>query len=320
MAILRGIGKRIKEWLRDRVPYFLLLRVYYVIHERRYRRLFEEARRRAGFSSLETLDLSTVKRSDTLFILGSGASINRISAEAWRVIGEHDSVGFNFWLFHPFVPTMYFVEGGRPGPYDHRILQAIAARASDYRDVVKVITDIAAEGHQYIFDLDPGFRPKLYVAETVPLVARSESELRRGISFLKRSGTFDRSDRIASLFKHTGTLSTMIVLGAKLGYRRLVLCGVDLTAAASFYQDPVLFPASADLVTSPPNQKHLTLTRHSWGTMPVDAVVRELKAQILDPAGIELLVENPHSALASFLPVADAECFVRLASPKGTAV
>ncbi len=320
MATLGAIGRRIKEWLRDRVPHFLLLRVYYFIHERKYRPLHEQARRRVGLPSLQTFDFRTLKRSDTLFILGSGASINRISQERWRIIAEHDSVGFNFWLFHPFVPTMYFTESGPPGPYDHRILQAIAARASDYHNVLKVIMDIAAEGPQYMDDMDARFRPKLYVAETVPLVARSERELRRGISFLKRSGTFDRSDRIASLFKHTGTLSTMITLGAKLGYRRLVLCGVDLTTARYFYQDPMLFPGSADLVTTPPNQKHLTLTRHSWGTMPVDAVVRELKVQILDPAGIELLVENPQSALASFLPIADAEYFARLASPKGTAV
>ncbi len=317
MAILRGIGKRIKEWLRDQVPYFLLLRLYYLIHQRKYHPLYEQARRRGGFAALETFDFATLKRSDTLFILGSGASINRISQERWRVIAEHDSVGFNLWLFHPFVPTMYFTEGGPPGRYDARILQVIATRASAYRNVLKVVTDIAIEGHQYIFDFDSGFRQKLYVAETMPLVARCEPELRRGIAFLRAAGAFDRSDRIGSLFKHTGSLSTMIALGAKLGYRRLVLCGVDLTTAAYFYQDPVLFPASADLVTTPPQQKHLTLTRHSWGTMPIDAVVRELKSQVLDPAGIELLVENPQSALASFLPVATSDCFARLAAGTG---
>lgn len=319
MAILLGsVGKRIKEWLRDQVPYFVLLRLYYLIHERKYRPLYERARRRAGLPSLETFDFAALKRSDTLFILGSGASINRISPERWRVIAEHDSVGFNLWLFHPFVPTMYFVEGGRPGRYDDRILQAISARASHYHSVLKVVMDIGVEGPQYIYDVDPRFRSNLFAAETVPLVARSEAELRRGIQFLRATGAFERTDRIVSLFKHTGTLTTMIVLGAKLGYRRLVLCGVDLTTAEYFYQDPALFPATADLVTTPPNQKHLTLTRHSWGTMPVDAAVRELKAQILDPAGIELLVENPHSALASFLPIATADYFARLS--RGTAV
>jgi len=89
----------------------------------------------------------------------------------------------------------------------------------------------------------------------------------------------------------------MITLGVCMGYRKIVLCGVDLTRAEYFYQDPVLYPETAQLEYMPRTGKHFTLTRYAWGTMPIDEVVAELKQQVLDPAGVELYVENRSSAL-----------------------
>ncbi len=82
-----------------------------------------------------------------------------------------------------------------------------------------------------------------------------------------------------------------------MGYRKIVLCGVDLTRAEYFYQDPALYPETAELEYMPRAGKHMTLTRYAWGTMPIDEVVAEMKQQVLDPAGIELYVENRSSAL-----------------------
>ena len=50
------------------------------------------------------------KKSDTLFILGSGSTINKISDKQWGKIDDHDSIGFNFWLVHDFVPDFFKFE------------------------------------------------------------------------------------------------------------------------------------------------------------------------------------------------------------------
>ena len=52
------------------------------------------------------------KNSDTLFILGSGESINSI--KIWDKIRKHDSVGFNYFIFNDFVPNFYIFESTYP--------------------------------------------------------------------------------------------------------------------------------------------------------------------------------------------------------------
>ena len=63
-----------------------------------------------GLQPLASLDLPRFKRSDTLVVLGSGSSINRLDERALSFIRSNDSLGFNFWLLHDLVPTYYMVE------------------------------------------------------------------------------------------------------------------------------------------------------------------------------------------------------------------
>ena len=70
---------------------------------------FLRQRRCQSEISAKKWNLSSYKQSDTLFILGSGGSIATCSDKQWETIGKHDSIGFNFWLLHEFVPT-YFTE------------------------------------------------------------------------------------------------------------------------------------------------------------------------------------------------------------------
>src|SRR5262249_36622754 len=92
------------------LPYPLLLRFYYAWYFSRKLTRFERTRLSLGITRLSWVDLSQHRRSETLFILGSGPSINQISEERWRFIASHDSVGVNMWLYHRFVPTFYVVE------------------------------------------------------------------------------------------------------------------------------------------------------------------------------------------------------------------
>src|SRR5271155_5733125 len=104
----------------------------------------EYSRRRLGIRRFLDLDLSIVKRSDTLFILASGSSINKISPARWDMIAQHDSIGFNFWPIHPFVPNMYFVETISTNyPQMFEVFCRLARhRAKDYASVIKVVTEL----------------------------------------------------------------------------------------------------------------------------------------------------------------------------------
>ncbi|GAC24892.1 hypothetical protein GMES_2597 [Paraglaciecola mesophila KMM 241] len=59
-------------------------------------------------------DLKNVKRSsDTIFILGCGASINDLSKSDWAIVNQHDSIGVNYFYAHSFRPTFHMIELGQ---------------------------------------------------------------------------------------------------------------------------------------------------------------------------------------------------------------
>jgi hypothetical protein len=52
------------------------------------------------------------KKSDTVFILGSGASVKDISKNQWSKISEHDTIAFNWFVYQDFIPIDYYIVKG----------------------------------------------------------------------------------------------------------------------------------------------------------------------------------------------------------------
>ncbi len=295
------------------LPYPQMIRLYYLYYLAAYLPAYEFTRVRARLPRLAQVDLEKFKASDTLFILGSGASINRISRERWEAIARCDTIGFNFWLYHWFVPRMYFFESAGAGDaFRHemmrRFLQISARRGGDYRDTVKVVMDLVQPGRQYVYDLPEAWRENLYAAYLVPAVAKTDQQLATTVALLKRHGVFAPRSRMNFIFKHGATLVALVTLGARMGYKRIVLCGIDLTRAEYFYQDPQLYPETKDLSFIQRSATHATLRGNTW-IRPVDATLLELQRQVLEPAGIDLYVEHSGSALYPRIPLAPPELF-----------
>jgi len=59
----------------------------------------------------ESAGLNT-RADGTLFIFGSGSSINNLGIYDWEKINSHCSIGINLWIVHPFEPTYLMIEGG----------------------------------------------------------------------------------------------------------------------------------------------------------------------------------------------------------------
>lgn len=250
--------------------------------------------------------LRSVKRTDTVFVLGSGSSINLIGPSRWKTIQRYDSIGLNFWLFHDFVPTIYYFELVESHETDIiRQFTAVANKASSrYRATFK----IASEFHNGLMLLDglsDEFRENLCAHLSVPVYIDNDVQLSTSIKLLKLCGIFGQRTAPHNLFKHAGSLSTVISMAAIMNYRRIVLCGIDLTSPAYFYQDTALYPGVGSFQSSIPTAKHESLVPGLYRcAYPVDKIVAELKKEILDPLGIEIYVENNNSALYPNIPVA----------------
>lgn len=292
----------------QKLPYPLFLRFYYAWLIRNTLRA-EYVRRKAGLPLLNFEALRKQKRRDILFILGCGPSINQISAERWKAISRHDTLGVNFWLYHPFVPTFYSAESISYDSRDtasRRLVEASNRRGLEYANTIKIISHLDEPGRQYIFDLSAGFRRNLYAVHILPVPARNEREFEYCVRYLIHKGAFDAGGGTRALVKHGQSLTLLLTLAIRLRYRKVVLCGIDMNSIDHFYDDPDLYPeakwAKPASSTYGYDEKFLWCIRQS-------SSVYAMKRLLLDPAEIELYVENCTSALWPRIPEAPASLF-----------
>jgi hypothetical protein len=308
MNIVRSMAKHL--------PHPLLSRLYHHVRVREESVRIAKVSALTGLPLLETLNLSNLRKSDTLFILGSAWSINNIPAERWQIIGRHDSIGINFWPAHPFVPRFFHFENmtydEHPAMYC-ALLNLFKRRAEAYANTIKIVTEVVAIGQrQMVFELPDRMRRNLYLGFSIPVVARNEEELRTGVRYMRSQGAFGPRTRIQWLFKYGGSLTAMLALAVLMGYRRVILCGVDLNKQNYFYQDPELYPEYANWEFVSRTEVHRTARRLPW-LMPSQSAVHIFKELVLQPANIELFVESPDSTLYPQVSLAAQTLFDELA-------
>ena len=280
------------------------------------RRSFERAeqvlvRRTLGVPPLSQLDLASVKQSETLFILGSGQSIGGLTKGQFQAIESKDSLGFNFWVAHPFVPTMLLIYPGghRDRATYQRYWSVLDEKAENYQKCLKIISDLSRDSIPFIEGLPEAFRTGLYAVERRFPFARTEAELRTEISKMVRRGKLTshrNSLRANRLFKYGNSLSATLSLAATMEYERIILCGVDLLDRRYFYEDAEKFPLMAGYNGSslaPAGEQHPTLTRSSPNMLTVLETVSILHEVLFKPRNVQLFVQHAESALASILPV-----------------
>ena len=303
------INRLLKD-LSRRAPYPAVLAAYYA---RYWLPQLVDARRSAatvGIPWFWELDPKSLKTSDTVFILGSGESINQISEAQWSIIKSHDSIGFNFWPVHSHVPTLYMFEAinhhyadGWGREVISKYVEMAAAR-EDYRDVPKLISDYRVARRYHWDQLPEHWKENCFHLPTIPTLTRNAEELRFAISALKRLGIFGRqqsSRRV--LFKYRATLSLAYSFALYLGYRDVVLCGFDMKHSRYFYQDETRYPHFSGFTSSPPMQGGHASVAPVPEMMPVDEVVLEMQRQLGNEDLGVLYCDRSESGFSSRLPV-----------------
>jgi hypothetical protein len=156
-------------------------------------------------------------------------------------------------------------------------------------------------GTQTFENLPPAFKQNVFAAHKVEAPARNEAELVRALHYLQGRGAFQVKGRFSSLLKYAGSLTSTLVFALKLGYKRVVLCGIDLKTPEYFFQDRRIYPDSWEPPVAKRKERHDTDLPLTW-RLPATRAVAVIKQQVLDPAGMELYVESQDSALWPMLP------------------
>ena len=287
------------------------LRRHIMAREARQERTFVRAQAaRAGVKSFSLDEASPLlgpsSEIDTFFVLGSGASIEELSPENFDEIALQRSIGINNWAIHPFVPDGFSFESV-PQVGDGRDLPR-ALQLLDRRDILEkqpsilVLRPGTREGLLNLGHTPQALAPKIRFYGRVTPATRMESNLARDIeSFFRHI-----SSRQSEIVIDSGaSVVRMVTLGILLGFRRIVLAGVDLNGSPYFWEkNPTYLEGlSGPLpVNNQPSGFHET-TRTGTRPFSVVTMVKALANYFCSEHDGQLLVSSKNSVLSEFLPV-----------------
>ncbi|MDD5640718.1 MAG: hypothetical protein PHX53_03650 [Syntrophales bacterium] len=257
------------------------------------------------------------KTSDTIFILGSGSSISSYSQRHWDIIQRHDSIGFNFWPVHDFVPTYYQVE--LPQASLNRVAtvaKILNIKQRDYQNVPIFLktTHITSSRKDTFFNtLNKDYISRIYVSRMIPIPGLAIETKRKSIELLKRLGYFDASKQCNSVTGWASSVTDLLHIAVKFGYKNIILCGVDLNDSRYFYEVDAKYyeekgvPVPENIYDQDSKHNvntgvHLLPESPEWGAVKLQDTLHILNDVVLKPKGINLYVALKSSALFPGFP------------------
>lgn len=305
VSIPRKIGQAVRRALYEN-PNSLL---FNLSNFRRDYRLTQEAQqkiRESGLRSINDLDMAKIKRSDTLFILGSGASVNELREKDWEYIASCNSVGFNYWMAHPFVPDLYFTE---PPPNEYvwaEYLGQYEASKVAYGNVPFIVNykEWQKKTEAYpLSSIPPSLQKNLYHYAPYYLRLNKPWMIRLALMVWRRNVI--RPNRFDGLILQRASLGMLIMFGLLTGFKRIVLVGVDLANTRYFFEDK-----NQVFRYYPPNIQAGVVHRTVDSTLDINRVsvtidkyIYLLNDVLLKPAKVSLYVANEKSLLYPRLPL-----------------
>ncbi len=255
--------------------------------------------------------LKSIKKSDTLFILGSGSSINTLSDTEWASIREADSIGFNFWPIHDHVPSLYVAEvcavpTGEEANYQ-RYRDLMALKATAYSNTPILIKDGERVKKQwlaeYVSHFPKSLWPNILLAWDWEIPGDDEESFIAHLQRWETNGLLTGS--VAPLVRKRATVSYLIFLALRAGYRKVVLCGIDLDNNDYFYRLRESEYAAKGLPVPQPAVAHaapIHKTDNIGMGLPISKVLEVIDQRLLKPRNIQLFVALKSSKLYPMLP------------------
>ena len=263
-----------------------------------------------GISNIQGLQLPKNKVNTTLFILGTGASVNQYKPEQWKIIRDNFSIGINYWVLHDFIPDLFMLEFLDEAPannYD----KILRTRVEEIKSAKILLSGNYLDPNLYLRrnNLVPKLPAQIlrnaYLLFDFPVPGDSENGLKKSLNWLYRLGLFNDRVNINYVPQVRATITTAIHLGFKLGFKKIVLCGVDLNNTTYFFSGNEGKYRSQGLTvpdTGQTGSAHLT-DLPLRGAVPVSGGVKIIQQEVADKLGAQIYVGAKTSALYGDLPV-----------------
>ena len=176
-----------------------------------------------------------------LFILGSGSSINDLTESQLAHIGEHQSIGINFWYFHDFVPNVLSFDGGGVDEGHKDIARTLEGmgRLLNRKAIVESRPWILYlrplnRSREYLLPTPKALAGRRWVSARANVISSDSQNLESDIRLILKK-IAKRSIPPPVLPDNGSSVVRMIFLGLAQGYKDFVLTGVDLDDRAHFW-------------------------------------------------------------------------------------
>lgn len=232
-------------------------------------------------------DLFKQKTGDTAILLGTGSSLNELNEDTWSFINKHDNLAMNNFVYSPsFIPKWNSLE---LKSYDYDIQRRRLEEKWDmgWKNVGFVIP---AHRAQYLSGaIGHGEEAKMY---TYGFVSRGQHpKLNKNV---KIDANFDPND--GNLYKsYDASTSTMIHLLYLMGYKNIVLYGIDCNNGYYFWSsgDPIY--GETHCLTNKQHEGRDPKQPHNAGHMK-DFII-DFNHRHMKPYGREIYVGHKSTAL-----------------------
>jgi len=172
----------------------------------------------------------------TAFILGTGASAADLSNYKLEYIKSQFSIGVNQWILHPMIPDVYAYEVDP----DVRLLQALDR--PEVRDKVPHLLFLKPsrpEDFSNASHLPEFMSERSFLYSRVNIWTRRETNI--GLDFQRVISSVSRRRKPDVLLDNGASIARMVSLSSMLGFRKIVLIGVDLNNVEYFWhRNPAL--------------------------------------------------------------------------------
>ena len=91
-------------------------------------------------------EFKSKKTSDTIFVLGSGYSINKVREQDWEMVASYNSLAFNWFCRHIFEPTFFLIREQANLPFRKakgETIKKLIKRVNRYKNTTCIICDVS---------------------------------------------------------------------------------------------------------------------------------------------------------------------------------
>jgi len=251
------------------------------------------------YTLLNEADLRTTRKSDRVFVFGSGYSLNDISPAEWQQIAKHDTLGFSGFIYQQWIRVDYHLIRGWVETIDG------ALRARNHTlDFARTLNE------------NPHFQNTILIMQGEYVGQFCNSLI--GYRLLKPGSRIFRYTTVRKpglptrslqegLCHNPGTLADVVNFAYCLGWKEIVLVGVDLYDSRYFWLKPdetlAFDQETGMLVPSKQNTRDIRYDRmHNTASNGVVKVMGQWR-EFMEQEGVHLSVYNPRSLMADVMPV-----------------